>query len=620
MRDMQSHLKKQLRNSSWVASLQKLRNSRDEFSQGRPLSVEEIQQLEKQGNSSESWSRVHVLGSTRLTSVRLSHFSGDILLTGFSDQPIGPPYLRLEPGISRCRLRDCIVGNACLSDVAFLNAQVIEDEAIVMNAGSVTCNHPALFGLGKAIHPGSETGTRSIWLWDGMDLDFCRQSIRMTPAEQTSLGALMRESFEELRSDFGFIGKGALIQSVPVVENVWVGAGARIRGALRLTDATLVSAPEESVAVSAGAIVENALLQPGSAVESGGQVYDSVLLEHSQVMQQGIVSQSVIGPNTQVAKGEITASLVGPFVGFHHQALLIGALWPEGRGNIGYGANVGSNHTGKKPDQEIAPGEGNFFGLACSVKFPANFKDAPFSLFATGVTTLPQRLAFPFSLVNPPAETRHNLPPALNEIFPGWMWADNAYALFRNAYKFKDRNKARRHHFDENFFAPKLKETVFSQARLFAPETVTKVANAMGALQNASLQEGFYLESHIPGLGKNYCEEKNRWRGIDAYTDYLAVYLLLHFASGGNGLNDIDRRHIQSLLGEITEPAEFVWEHRKRLADLDRRVRASLEKDAQRGGRIFEDYADFHPGEDPVLKALSEDLAAVSAALDAKFT
>lgn len=32
------------------------------------------------------------------------------------------------------------------------------------------------------------------------------------------------------------------------------------------------------------------------------------------------------------------------------------ALWPEGRGNVAYGANVGSNHTGKLADQEAVPG------------------------------------------------------------------------------------------------------------------------------------------------------------------------------------------------------------------------------------------------------------------------
>src|SRR5438093_5611883 len=115
-----------------------------------------------------------------------------------------------------------------------------------------------------------------------------------------------------------------------------------------------------------------------------------------------MVTASISGPNSGVAEGEVTASLLGPFVGFHHQALLIAALWPEGKGNVGYGANVGSNHTSKAPDQEFWPGEGTFFGLGVNIKFPADFSRAPYSIIASGVATLPQRVTFPFSLLNNP--------------------------------------------------------------------------------------------------------------------------------------------------------------------------------------------------------------------------
>lgn len=96
--------------------------------------------------------------------------------------------------------------------------------------------------------------------------------------------------------------------------------------------------------------------------------------------------------NVLFSQGEVTASLIGPFVGFHHQALLIACFWPAGRGNVGYGANVGSNHTGKAPDQENWPGEGTFFGLASNIKYPFNLVDAPYSLIATGVSCLPQAI------------------------------------------------------------------------------------------------------------------------------------------------------------------------------------------------------------------------------------
>lgn len=60
------------------------------------------------------------------------------------------------------------------------------------------------------------------------------------------------------------------------------------------------------------------------------------------------LTHSILGPDSGVGAGECHHSLVGPFVGFHHQALLIAAIWPLGRGNVGYGANVGSNHTSRQ--------------------------------------------------------------------------------------------------------------------------------------------------------------------------------------------------------------------------------------------------------------------------------
>ena len=152
----------------------------------------------------------------------------------------------------------------------------------------------------------------------------------------------------------------------------------------------------------------------------------------------------MIGPCTGVSEGEVTSSLVGPFVGFHHQALLIASFWPAGRGNIGYGANVGSNHTGKVSDQELWPGEGTFFGLATAIKFPSNFSQAPYCLIATGVTTLPQRVDMPFSLINSQERLSQGYP-AFNEISPGWTLGSNLFMILRNESKFKKRGQVVSH-------------------------------------------------------------------------------------------------------------------------------------------------------------------------------
>jgi hypothetical protein len=88
--------------------------------------------------------------------------------------------------------------------------------------------------------------------------------------------------------------------------------------------------------------------------------------------------------------------------------------------------------------------------------------EAPYSVIASGVCTLPQRVAMPFSLINSPSTflsgslirfmvslllfsklTNEDVSPALNEIIPGWVLKENIYAVLRNERKFQERNKVR---------------------------------------------------------------------------------------------------------------------------------------------------------------------------------
>src|SRR5207253_8981239 len=96
-----------------------------------------------------------------------------------------------------------------------------------------------------------------------------------------------------------------------------------VEGATLVADSALLSSRDEPVEVRSGACVTGALLQWGSQVTTLALVDRSVLTEHTQVERHGKVTHSILGPNTGVAGGEVTASLLGPFVSFHHQALLI---------------------------------------------------------------------------------------------------------------------------------------------------------------------------------------------------------------------------------------------------------------------------------------------------------
>jgi hypothetical protein len=573
----------------------------DSWSHGRPPTKAEIRGLEQRGNtggtSGADWTGLRILGTGPLTNVRGCRFEGHVIL---------------RPGKSLAlrdsRIRDCLIGAATVESVALLDRVIVDDGAALRHVGACTGLPDSRFCLGLAVHPGSETGARRVFLADGLLLADCAAMAALPPAEQDALALEWKARLRHRVSDYAYVGAGARVEHARFVEDCFVGPGAVIRGAAALRRCIVGSTGADPVHLGDNVIAEDCVLEAGARLESGAQARRALFLEHSGAEQGGHVADSVIGPNTAIAKGEVTASLLGPFTGFHHQALLIGALWPEGRGNVGYGANVGSNHTGRKPDQELRPGEGAFFGLGCAIKFPADFSRAPYSLFATGVITPPQKIAFPFSLITTGDHPDH---PGRNEILPGWMWGENAYALIRNAYKYADRNRAKNHSLPEA--APPQGSPLtgtFLAADLFAPRVAACVTDALASLgakktARPAGKNATVTGKEIAGLGMGFARADRLEKARDAYENYLAFVsfrqLLWDAAPPKKPAN-------------VTGKAPGKTPDAKRLfLELGAAVESSLRRDTERGMAVFPDYADFHEdaAKDAVCRRLKADLDAL---------
>ena len=253
-----------------------------------------------------------------------------------------------------------------------------------------------------------------------------------------------------------------------------------------------------------GCVVENCILQWNTKITQSN-VQNTMIMEASSVGPQSIVHASVLGPDTHVSAGEIHASILGPNTNAHHQSLLIGVLWPLGRGNVGYGANVGSNHTGRLPDQECLAGEGTFWGLSTVVKFPVALA-APYCILAAGSQLSPQRITMPFSLLID------------GTIVPGWVLSKSPYTLARSATKFAQRRKAKRHSF-------------YTGWEILRPDTIDACRFARQELAGVAIQKDVYTGRDISGLGNNTMTEKARVTAIQAYTDCCQRYVLLKFLS-----------------------------------------------------------------------------------------
>lgn len=578
----------------------------------RPLNDEEIRLLENLGNSCPDWSEVLLTEGSSLGNVTGCRFSGEVLL-GLSESPEEGVPAGLAPLVADSTIEGCrLIGCVRVVGIGLLKGYLVEDGSVLERCGRISCDPGTAFGVGTPLSLGLETGERDVPLFPWLSVELAEAlsggetRTRLLPEYRRRLDELLRQ---RLTWFGGRIGRHCSITDTSVVENSFLLGNVEIGNATAVRRSFLMGDRGRPASVRDGSIVRSSALQWGSVVDSGSVVEESLVGEGSTVERQGKLVSSFLGPNSSLGEGEISASLVGPFVSAHHQSLLIAVRWPAGEGNVGYGANVGSNHTSRQPDQELECGQGVFFGLGCSVKYPTSLLRAPFSVIATGVTTLPQALELPFSLLTQPFEARPDLPPAINEIFPGWVVSDNLYSLLRNERKYGRRNRAVRHsHYP----------------RMLRPKVALWVESARQILRECS---GRDVYSKVPGAGKNFFTEASRKRGIEAYTIYLRWFSLEKVfgrveSLAGEGarvdeamdrvLEDGAETSVRLLRGEYPEhdPEALLEEYCKLCGELKRRLGESRRKDGERGVRIISDYSLVHPSEDALLEDLCDELDA----------
>ncbi|MCX8040221.1 MAG: DUF4954 family protein [Planctomycetota bacterium] len=567
----------------------------------RPLTAQEIAVMEAAGCRADDWRQVQVAEDFDCFRVRRTTFRGRCCIGRCAGDLEVLPGIRLPSGISDSTLIDCQIGNGCVIEgVRFAAKAVIEREAVLLDVGSLTGSGQATYGCAQAPSLGIETGGREVPFWAAMTVDDAAliARCRADGAGQSAVREAHAAYLAAIRSPVTWVRRGARILHTERVHDAWIGAAAVIHHALEVVDTAVLSSSEEPTRIAGGATVQRALLQHGVVVDGGSIVRESAILEHASVVDHACVIGSLIGPNTHVAKGEITASLVGPFVGFHHQSLLIAAFWPEGKGNIAYGAMVGSNHTGRAPDQEIWPGEGTFWGLGCAIRQPADFSEAPYTVIQMGCSTLPQKVRFPFSLISVPAEPLaeedDHVPRAYNEIVPAWVLCANAYGLARAEMKFAARDRSRRHRIEY---------------LVLRPDTMRLVRAARDRLRAVSGDRRVWLESEIEGLGKNFLREENRRKAIRIYEQAMLRYALRILLAEREGRISIPgSAELAHAFADELLPGTSFPERMRRLLEIERAnaelVEDSKRRDDERGARIIPGYADAHvsAADDPVVK------------------
>lgn len=468
------------------------------------LPADMVDALRQSGNHADDWDRIFVPVDAgheclALTSrlIRSCDFLGTVYLNGFYRTSTvivdAAPYY---PGLSHSTFSgECFIDINCHIAYSRCHNCVVRAEAIISYCPHVIGSGHTTYGNQQVINIGPENGGRGVAISIGCSFQStCVAALHHLPPPPS------------LSADYShtIIGSGAVLSRCNEVVDCLIGDGCIVKmSTLRSCSLWFI---KERVSCAVRSNLSHCLLDAGCGAE-GCFAEHSLLLDHASLGERARVSHSVLGPDSSVAGGECLHSIIGPFVGFHHQSLLIASIWPMGRGNIAFGAMVGANHTGRLNDQECFPGEGCFFGLGCSIKFPFNAVQSPYSIIAPGTSCPAQKICFPFSLISSP-----ELPASgLTSIKPAWVLRYNPYFLDRSAAKFAQRSKAKSH------------STGFD---IFRPSIVNLMIEANQRLDIGHVKSQ-YTESDIRGLGKCVLMERDRTLARQLYSDYIKRYALM---------------------------------------------------------------------------------------------
>ena len=310
------------------------------------LTAEQIAVLEAQSCRCENWSEVTVAEDFNPKYVRNVNFSGQIRLGSFNKIFTLAGGINKHSGIYHATLHNVIVGDDCMIEHIrnYIANYIIGDGSYIENVTDLITYGETSFGNGTKVSVLNETGGREVAIHEHLSSHeaYITALYRHDQKLIESLNDLVSKYVESSKSSFGVIGKNVEILDAMHIVNVKIGDNARIKGASRLRNGSIVSCAEAPVYIGMNVIADDFI------VESGSSITDGVSLTRCFVGQACILghgysaSDSLFFSNCQGENGEACALFAGPYTVTHHKStLLIAGMFSFM--NAGSGSNQ-SNH------------------------------------------------------------------------------------------------------------------------------------------------------------------------------------------------------------------------------------------------------------------------------------
>ncbi len=452
------------------------RNKKNEQRKSRHLNANEVEILVKNNNFAEDWNEIYVTNEFDPTLVKNCEFYGRIIIGKLTNTYLEKNELRLPVGITNSTIISCDIGdNVIIRHVHYLAHYIINDNCILFNIEEIFTTDNAKFGNGIL----KEGESEDVRIWLEVSNENCERKILPFESIITADAylwsryrddaKLMKKfiditdnSFDRKRGYYGVIGTETVIKNCRIIRNVNIGEYAYIKGANKLKNLTINSSKEEPTQIGEGVELVNGIVGYSSKIFYGCKAVRFVTGRNTQVKYGARLINSMLGDNSTVSCCEILNNLVFPFHEQHHNNSFLIAATVLGQSNIAAGATIGSNHNSRSPDGELFAGRGFWPGLCTNFKY--NSKFASFVLIAKGSYQYELNITYPFSLVSAePGDTPI-------KIMPAYWFVYNMYAIARNNFKFKARDKR----------VIKIQNIEFDY---LAPDTVSEMLNSIKRIQ-----------------------------------------------------------------------------------------------------------------------------------------
>ncbi|MDR3714054.1 MAG: DUF4954 family protein [Puia sp.] len=468
--------------------------SKDTGVRYRQLSAYEIEVLVRNRNTSANWNDLLVTDAFTPELVQNCKFFGLVRIGKLEPWYLEFHNLRRPVGLYNSTIISCDLGdNLVVDNVNYLSHYIIGNDVMVVNVNELATTDNAKFGNGilkqgepetRRIHLEicNENGGRSVIPFDGMLAGdaWLWSRFREDSILQDKFRQFTEKQFDNRRGYYGIIGDRSVIKNCKIIKDTLIGSDAYLKGANKLKNLTINSSPEAKSQIGEGCELVNGIIGFGCRIFYGVKAVRFVLASHSQLKYGARLINSYLGENSTISCCEVLNSLIFPSHEQHHNNSFLCASLVMGQSNMAAGATVGSNHNSRSPDGEIIAGRGFWPGLCVSLKHNSRF--ACFTILAKGDYPAELDIPIPFSLVS---NDVHN-----NElvIMPAYWFLYNMYALSRNAWKYRDRDKRtdKTQLLETDFLAPDSIDEMIAALTLFERFTGKAWLQTQPAADNAA--------------------------------------------------------------------------------------------------------------------------------------